>query len=151
MSGSRERRRFDVAGLVQGVGFRPFVYVTASSLALTGSVANTADGVEIEVEGDPAALDAFAERLRLHAPPLAVLSSVRSRAVPVRGGTGFTIEPSRPAAGSGRPSTARASAPSPRPTSRRAPTACASSPTRRTVATGTPSSRAPIAGRDSPS
>jgi hydrogenase maturation protein HypF len=108
VSGSRERRRFDVAGLVQGVGFRPFVYVTASSLALTGSVANTADGVEIEVEGHPSALDAFAEQLRLHAPPLAVLSSVRSRGVPVRGGTGFTIEPSRPAAGEvDAPSTAR--------------------------------------------
>src|SRR3954447_3758537 len=49
---SRLRRRFVVRGLVQGVGFRPFVYSAASALGLSGSVANTPAGVVVEVEGD---------------------------------------------------------------------------------------------------
>jgi hydrogenase maturation protein HypF len=91
VSEGRERRRFDVQGLVQGVGFRPFVYVTASELSLSGSVRNDSGGVIVEVEGDVAALDAFAVRLREQAPPLAAIESVRCQDVPVRGGTGFTI------------------------------------------------------------
>ena len=47
----RQRRRFRVAGVVQGVGFRPFVYVTATSLGLTGEVSNDSAGVVVEVEG----------------------------------------------------------------------------------------------------
>ncbi len=54
---TRVRRRYDVFGLVQGVGFRPFVYVTAADLGLAGSVANTSAGVVVEVEGDPDAVD----------------------------------------------------------------------------------------------
>ena len=67
----RERRRFDVRGIVQGVGFRPFVYVTASALCLTGSVVNESGGVVVEVEGEPDAVAQFAVRLRADAPPLA--------------------------------------------------------------------------------
>ena len=48
--GERTRRRFEVSGLVQGVGFRPFVYVTACELGLTGHVSNTPSGVVVEVE-----------------------------------------------------------------------------------------------------
>ncbi|MBU0596055.1 acylphosphatase, partial [Candidatus Bipolaricaulota bacterium] len=55
-----ERRRIRVRGVVQGVGFRPFVYRTAVGLGLGGSVRNLGDaGVEIFVEGSTAALDAF--------------------------------------------------------------------------------------------
>ena len=57
---TRVRRRFEVSGLVQGVGFRPFVYVLASELSLSGLVANTPAGVLVEVEGDVGALAAFA-------------------------------------------------------------------------------------------
>ncbi len=60
----RVRRRYDVFGLVQGVGFRPFVYVTASELGLAGSVSNTPSGVVVEVEGAPDDVDAFGRRLR---------------------------------------------------------------------------------------
>ena len=88
------RRRFTVHGLVQGVGFRPFVYTSAAELALAGSVANTAGGVLAEVEGDPDAVREFGARLRTHAPPLAVVSTVDEQDVPVRGGTGFTIDAS---------------------------------------------------------
>ncbi|MFC7529945.1 carbamoyltransferase HypF [Actinoplanes sp. GCM10030250] len=91
----RARRRLTVTGLVQGVGFRPFAYATAASLALAGSVANTTGGVIIEVEGEPAAVDDYGRQLRTGAPPLAMIVDVREEDVPVRGGTGFTIEASR--------------------------------------------------------
>ena len=92
----RERRLIRVSGVVQGVGFRPFVYVTATELELTGSVANDADGVVIDVEGDPAALVEFTRRLADEPPPLALVESIESTELDVRGGTGFEIESSRP-------------------------------------------------------
>ena len=97
---ARVRRRFDVFGLVQGVGFRPFVYVTASELGLAGSVSNTPSGVVVEVEGDPDAVDAFGRRLVDDAPPLAEVEGVHETELPTRGGTGFTIEDS--SSGTGR-------------------------------------------------
>lgn len=90
----RVRRRFEVRGVVQGVGFRPFVYVTASELMLTGTVTNTGDGVLAEVEGPSDAVEEFGRRLRTDAPPLAVVEDVRTSEQPTRGGTGFTIEES---------------------------------------------------------
>lgn len=89
-----ERMRFTVRGVVQGVGFRPFVYALAADLALAGHVANTGDGVVGEVEGTPAALARFRTRIATDAPPLAVVESVRTERVPARGGTGFTIRES---------------------------------------------------------
>ncbi|MFD0019894.1 carbamoyltransferase HypF [Streptomyces sp. NPDC058382] len=86
------RRRFEVRGVVQGVGFRPFVYVTACELMLSGTVTNTGDGVLAEVEGAAEAVAEFGRRLRADAPPLAVVEDVRSSDQPTRGGTGFTIE-----------------------------------------------------------
>jgi hydrogenase maturation protein HypF len=96
----RVRRRFEIHGLVQGVGFRPFVYVTASDLALSGSVANDTAGVVVEVEGAADAVEAFADRLRTEAPPLAVVESIRTSDIPTVGGTGFVIEDSRADSGS---------------------------------------------------
>src|SRR5690348_1460546 len=91
---TRIRRRYDVFGVVQGVGFRPFVYSAAAELGLAGRVANTADGVVVEVEGEPAAVGAFGDRLRFQAPPLAMIAAVHEADVPVHGGTGFAIEES---------------------------------------------------------
>ncbi|MEP6815539.1 MAG: carbamoyltransferase HypF, partial [Marmoricola sp.] len=88
----RVRRRFDVSGLVQGVGFRPFVYVTASELGLTGVVSNTPAGVLVEVEGDADAVAAFRRHLVEDAPPMAEVERVEESEVAPRGGTGFTIE-----------------------------------------------------------
>lgn len=87
----RVRRRYRVSGLVQGVGFRPFAYQTAAALALAGSVANTGDGVVIEVEGAPDAVAEYGRRLREDAPPLAMVVAVEESPLPVRGGTAFTI------------------------------------------------------------
>ena len=63
--------RIHITGIVQGVGFRPFVYSLATRLSITGWVRNTSAGVEIEVDGTPEALDAFVHALREEAPPLA--------------------------------------------------------------------------------
>ncbi|MEV4126991.1 carbamoyltransferase HypF [Nocardia sp. NPDC049707] len=95
MSADRVRRRLLVRGVVQGVGFRPFVYTTAVELALTGSVANDTDGVVIEIEGTAASVREFLRRLHESPPPLAVVASVEQTAVDIRGGTGFLIGDTR--------------------------------------------------------
>jgi hydrogenase maturation protein HypF len=96
----RVRHRILVRGLVQGVGFRPCVYALARELGLAGAVANTADGVTIEVEGAPDAVAEFARRLGPGAPTLARIHAIETVQVPCRGGTEFRIEESH--AGSGR-------------------------------------------------
>ena len=85
------RRRLHVDGVVQGVGFRPFVFNLAESLNLDGWVSNTSDGVFVEIEGPGADLDAFADRLRSDAPPLARIVSVDSAPLPPLGEPGFSI------------------------------------------------------------
>src|SRR6266849_4424066 len=71
-----ERRRIIVQGIVQGVGFRPFVYSKAVRWGLAGFVLNDSRGVTIEVEGNLNALDGFERALREEAPPLARVDSV---------------------------------------------------------------------------
>ncbi|MBJ6727603.1 carbamoyltransferase HypF [Geomesophilobacter sediminis] len=85
------RTRVDVGGIVQGVGFRPFVYRLASRHRLGGWVRNTGHGVEIEVEGTDAARTAFCRALTEEAPPLAVISSVQTRELAPEGEEGFRI------------------------------------------------------------
>jgi hydrogenase maturation protein HypF len=88
---SVERRRLRVSGVVQGVGFRPFVYGLARRHGLGGFVLNDGGGVVVEVEGDPAALAAFEAALGADAPALARVDGVAGEALPARGETGFTI------------------------------------------------------------
>jgi hydrogenase maturation protein HypF len=87
----RRRMRVCVQGVVQGVGFRPFVYTTAAALGLSGCVRNDSAGAIVEVEGDPSDIDDFLHRLRHDPPPLAIIESVAAEAIPVIGGTGFAI------------------------------------------------------------
>jgi hydrogenase maturation protein HypF len=87
----RRRLRVRVHGVVQGVGFRPFVYTTAAALGLSGSVRNDSSGAILEVEGDTADIDEFLRRLLDRPPPLAVIESIETQDIPVVGGTGFTI------------------------------------------------------------
>ena len=86
-------------GVVQGVGFRPHVFALARKLELAGAVWNNADGVVVEVEGEPADLDAFRQGLRDEAPPLAVVTALEEREVQRLGGTGFEIMASEHAPG----------------------------------------------------
>ncbi|MFG3288654.1 carbamoyltransferase HypF [Streptomyces sp. NPDC048179] len=88
------RRRITVRGTVQGVGFRPYVHRLAADLTLTGFVGNTASGVLIEVEGAPAGVERFCERLADEPPPLATVTAVGVEEVPATGADGgFTIRP----------------------------------------------------------
>ncbi|HSV38691.1 MAG TPA: carbamoyltransferase HypF, partial [Nocardioidaceae bacterium] len=88
-----------VHGVVQGVGFRPHVYALARSLNLNGSVWNTGNGVEVEVEGDEPDVQAFCLRIGSEAPPLALVEDVSWIELPLAGGTGFTIRESEHAEG----------------------------------------------------
>jgi hydrogenase maturation protein HypF len=92
------RRRFVLRGVVQGVGFRPFVHATATGLRLSGEVHNESGGLVVEVEGPRRAVTAFGSRLVAEAPPLAVVDDVEVTDLPLRGGRGFTIGGSGPGA-----------------------------------------------------
>jgi hydrogenase maturation protein HypF len=69
-------RRIHITGVVQGVGFRPFVYNLAAELELIGWVLNSSAGVEIEAVGPIRALEVFADRLLSEAPPLARIEDI---------------------------------------------------------------------------
>ncbi|WP_406102362.1 carbamoyltransferase HypF [Streptomyces canus] len=90
------RRRVTVRGVVQGVGFRPYLYGLATELALAGHVTNTPEGVVAEVEGSASAVDRFCDLIAAQAPPLARVDAVHHREMPPVGGTtAFTILTSR--------------------------------------------------------
>lgn len=89
-----ERRTIAVRGIVQGVGFRPFVYGLAARLQLAGFVRNETGGVQIEVEGEHGSLDDFIEQLTVQPPPLARIDEVSWRAQSPTGDRQFRIEPS---------------------------------------------------------
>ena len=91
----KERREVFAGGIVQGVGFRPFVYALAHKHGLAGSVRNDAEGVRIEVEGMPEELDLFIRALEEDAPPLAVVEEVSWRPLAALGEREFRIEESR--------------------------------------------------------
>ena len=80
---TQKRLRILVSGVVQGVGFRPFVYRLAKEAELDGFIRNTSSGVCIEIQGkDPAKLSSFQVALRENAPPLARISSVEAAEIP---------------------------------------------------------------------
>ena len=97
------RRRYRVRGVVQGVGFRPFVWTLASRLGLDGSVRNTSGSVLIEVQGTAVQLDTFAARLCDEAPPLARIASLEAEEIPPRRARGFRILDSSRVAGEHQP------------------------------------------------
>jgi len=89
-------RRIRVAGIVQGVGFRPFVWRLARELGLGGWVRNDAEGVDVHVEGDAAALEILGRRLRDDAPPLARVDRIDIAEASPTGTTDFIILESQP-------------------------------------------------------
>ncbi len=88
-----------VRGIVQGVGFRPFVYTQAVTHQLTGWVRNTSSGVEIEITGRPAGVQSFLSALKDNPPPLAQIDSVVTEPIPPAAGSGFLILESHPEPG----------------------------------------------------
>jgi hydrogenase maturation protein HypF len=86
-----QRQHILIQGIVQGVGFRPFIYGLALRLGLAGFVLNDSNGVTIEVEGSLEALDRFQAGLRDELPPMARVDSVEINLVTARQESGFKI------------------------------------------------------------
>ncbi len=88
---TRLHRSITVEGIVQGVGFRPFVYQLARRHGLAGWVLNDARGVQIEIEGEEGAVAAFVQALRTEHPPLAVITALHVSDRSPTGESGFAI------------------------------------------------------------
>ena len=80
-----------IQGIVQGVGFRPFVYRLALDAGLTGWVRNTPSGVFLEAQGMEDQLNSFLEDLREKTPPLAVITSIETEEIPTADESAFVI------------------------------------------------------------
>jgi hydrogenase maturation protein HypF len=93
---ARVRKAIEVTGIVQGVGFRPYVYRLALQRNLAGFITNTAAGVSIEVEGPAEAVDDFVSQLPVEAPRLARITQLAAGDIPARAEGKFRILPSRP-------------------------------------------------------
>jgi hydrogenase maturation protein HypF len=94
MTSERSSRFIKVKGIVQGVGFRPFIFKLAEKYQLTGWVRNSSSGVEITVSGDNADLDRFTSEIRGNPPPLARIESLTTQEIPWQAFSGFVIQPS---------------------------------------------------------
>ncbi len=89
-----KRIRCNVQGIVQGVGFRPFVYRLALQHNLSGFVENTSKGVYIEIQGEERDIDSFLDDLKNSPPPLALISSIELDEIPLIRETIFEIRKS---------------------------------------------------------
>jgi hydrogenase maturation protein HypF len=95
----RELARIFVKGVVQGIGFRPFVYKLANKYGLKGLVYNTSEGVTIETEGNRTDINQFYTELLTDPPPLARIENSSISLLPIKGYTKFEIQPSVPEPG----------------------------------------------------
>jgi len=90
-----QRAKATINGIVQGVGFRPFIYHLARRNGLGGYVANTGLGVDIEVEGEPGKIESFFEEIHTQKPPLARFTHVEMQYLPPRRFRDFVIRKSQ--------------------------------------------------------
>ena len=95
MADAIEAKRLEINGIVQGVGFRPFIYQLANRHGLNGEVANTATGVALVLEGPASRIQQFIDDLPRRKPPLAHIVEVTAQPVPAAGFTTFSIVKSR--------------------------------------------------------
>ncbi|GAB4335054.1 MAG: carbamoyltransferase HypF [Calditrichia bacterium] len=91
---AKSRKKIHIDGIVQGVGFRPFVYRLAQKYHLAGWVSNNSSGVDIEAEGEISQLTAFLRELREEPPVLAQVTCLKVEELPLRGESGFQIRQS---------------------------------------------------------
>jgi hydrogenase maturation protein HypF len=89
------RKQILIRGIVQGVGFRPFVYNLAQSLDLSGYILNSSSGVTIEIEGAETAIERFLNTLQKNPPLLAQITDIAVAGLPPQGATQFSIRESR--------------------------------------------------------
>lgn len=100
------RKRVRILGITQGVGFRPFVFRLAERCGLTGWVQNDSAGLLCEIQGSPAAVDAFLAELEAAPPPLARLDSIEETQLPsVAAESAFVIRTSQEQHGESNPVT----------------------------------------------
>lgn len=85
------RKKINIQGIVQGVGFRPFIFNLADSHQLSGFVSNNPQGVIIEIEGNSYKINQFVNDIKLKAPPIAVITDINSQQIAPTGVTGFSI------------------------------------------------------------
>ncbi len=95
----KEALKLKITGIVQGVGFRPFVYNTAIKHGVLGWVNNASDAVYVQVEGESDQLDAFVLEISNNAPAAAHIKEIEIAEVPVEGFAGFEIRESEEHAG----------------------------------------------------
>ncbi len=103
MSTASVTKHIHISGIVQGVGFRPFVYGLARRYELHGEVGNTSSGVDISIEGAADQIDHFIRSLTIEAPPLAKIDSIEVQAAQANGFTAFSIVDSVSQAGAFQP------------------------------------------------
>lgn len=96
-------RQIHISGVVQGVGFRPFVYGLAQRYALLGWVRNTSAGVDIVVEGKDDSVESFLFQLTHDVPPLAHIDSIEVNTIATDGFTNFEIQESEAVPGAFQP------------------------------------------------
>lgn len=89
-----QRLKLTVKGIVQGVGFRPFIYSLAKKYALNGFVLNNTEGVEIEVEGEHQNLREFIKDIRRASPPISSIEAIEETQLPFFGYKEFVIKES---------------------------------------------------------
>ena len=93
------RRQFSIQGIVQGVGFRPFIYNLATNLGIHGFVLNCSSGVIIEAEGSEGEIEEFLNAFRSHPPPLARIETITECELEPAGDDNFEIRESQAQAG----------------------------------------------------
>ena len=86
-----QRLNIKIKGIVQGVGFRPFVYNLARNLQLGGWVLNNSQGVELEIEGGDESITVFLRELENGAPPLAIIDEIFTTQCALQGEVEFCI------------------------------------------------------------
>lgn len=86
-----KRFRLEIKGVVQGVGFRPFVYSIAKKFDVKGFVGNESSGIFVEIEGEENLLNEFVEYLKTNAPPLSHISEIASQTIELKNDTDFQI------------------------------------------------------------
>ncbi|MBX7172532.1 MAG: carbamoyltransferase HypF [Pyrinomonadaceae bacterium] len=86
-----KRFRLEISGVVQGVGFRPFIYSVAKMFDLKGFVGNESKGVFIEIEGEEKTLKEFVEYLKTNAPPLSHISEIKQKNLELKNENDFQI------------------------------------------------------------
>jgi hydrogenase maturation protein HypF len=84
-----------IEGIVQGVGFRPFIFKLANELGLKGYIYNDTNGVYIEIEGEESLIDEFIKLIPEKAPPLALVERILTEDTQVKGYSEFFIEKSK--------------------------------------------------------